>query len=253
MIKEGDLVLLWFDEKRKWVVRVERGRRFESDRGVLMLDDVIGKEYGESVLTSKGWKVFLLRPTLTDLLEEFRRRTQVIYPKDIGYIIMRLGIRPGMKVLEAGTGSGFVTASLSWFGARVYSFEIRKEHLRTSMKNLERFGLRKNVIYIYDDVTNAPEVLGERSVDAAIIDLADPWEKVESVARTLRGGSPAAFFLPTYNQLEKLKESLKPYFTPMEVYELMMRKIKVERGATRPEQIMIGFTGFIVITRKKRS
>ena len=252
MIKEGDLVLLWFDERRRWVVKVERGKRFESDRGVIQLDQVIGKEYGESVETSKGWKAFLLRPTLSDILEEFKRRTQVIYPKDIGYMILRLGVRPGVKVLEAGTGSGYVTASLSWLGARVYSFEIRKEHLITSIKNLERFGLRRNVVYIYDDVERAPEILGEGTMDIAIIDLANPWEKVKSVAKVLKGGAPAAFFLPTYNQLERLKESLKPYFTPMETYEIMLRKIKVERGATRPEQMMIGFTGFIVITRKKR-
>ena len=180
LIKEGELVLLWFDERRRWVVKVERGKRFESDRGVIQLDQVIGKEYGESVETSKGWKAFLLRPTLSDILEEFKRRTQVIYPKDIGYMILRLGVRPGVKVLEAGTGSGYVTASLSWLGARVYSFEIRKEHLITSIKNLERFGLRRNVVYIYDDVERAPEILGEGTMDIAIIDLANPWEKVKS-------------------------------------------------------------------------
>ncbi len=252
LIKEGDLVLLWFDEKRRWVVKVERGKRFGSDKGFIRAEQLIGREYGESIETSKGWRVFLLRPTLSDILEEFKRKTQVIYPKDIGYMIVRLGIKPGMKVLEAGTGSGYVTASLSWLGARVYSFEIKKEHLKVSIRNLERFGLKKNVIYIYDDVGRAPEVLGERIIDAAIIDLANPWEKVESVARVLKGGAPAAFFLPTYNQLERLKESIKPFFTPIETYELMLRRVKVEKGATRPEQIMIGFTGFIVITRKKR-
>jgi len=34
-----------------------------------------------------------------------------MYSKDIGYILIRMGIGPGIKVIEAGTGSGALTTA----------------------------------------------------------------------------------------------------------------------------------------------
>ena len=37
-----------------------------------------------------------------------------MYPKEIGYLMMKLGIGPGSTVIESGTGSGGLTTALSY-------------------------------------------------------------------------------------------------------------------------------------------
>lgn len=248
MIKEGDLVLIYIDKKRKKVVRVRRGEVFGSDAGLLRLDEVIGKKYGEEVRLSTGVKAYILRPTLEDLLYSFKRRTQVIYPKDIGIMLLKLGAGPGKRCLEGGSGSGFVTAALSWVGCKVASFEVRKEHLEVAKRNLASVGL--DATFVRAPLWEAPEVYGEESFDLAVVDVGDPWRVVDEVWRALKGGAPAAFWLPTFNQLEKLKSSIKGKFIWMESLELLERKLKVEEGATRPEQFGVTFTGFWAFVRK---
>ena len=250
MIREGDLVLIWIDRRRKRVVKAERGKTFGSDLGVLRLDEVIGKEYGDPVRLSTGAKAYLLKPTLEDVLYSFKRRTQVIYPKDIGMMLVKLGIRPGMKVLEGGSGSGFVTASLAWLGAKVYTFEKRREHLSVALRNLRWANLIDRVIAVKGGIEEAPEVYGEGYFDAAVIDMGDPWRVVDHVWKALKPGSPAAFWLPTFNQLEKLKATLEGKFLWQESLELWERRVKVEEGATRPEQLGVSFTGFWAFARR---
>ncbi len=249
-LKYGDLVLVYIDNKRKKVVRLKPGGKYTSDKGVFNHDEVVGKKYGEVVKLSTGVKAYLLRPTLDDVLREFGRLTQVIYPKDIGMMLMKLGVGPGKKCLEGGTGSGFVTASLSWMGCKVYTFELRRRHLYNAIRNLRRFGLDRNVVFANDSLDNAPNVYGKEFFDVAVVDVGDPWRVAKGVWEALKGGAPAAFWLPTFNQLEKLKESLEGLFLWQEVIELSERRIKVSPGATRPEQLGITFTGFLVITRK---
>ncbi len=244
------MVLIWIDRRRKKVVKVEKGKTFGSDMGVLKLDDIIGKEYGNSVTLSTGTKALLLRPTLEDVLYSFKRKTQVIYPKDIGMMIVKLGIRAGMRVLEGGTGSAFITASLAWLGAKVYTFEKRREHLSVALRNLKWANLADKVIAVKGGIEEAPHVYGTEQFEAAVIDLGDPWKVVDGVWKALKPGSPTAFWLPTFDQLEKLKEALRGKFLWQESLELWERRIKVEKGATRPEQLGITFTGFWVFARR---
>ncbi|UXD21393.1 protein L-isoaspartate methyltransferase [Ignicoccus pacificus DSM 13166] len=249
-LKYGDLVLVYLDNKRRKVIRLREGGVYTSDKGVLRHDDVVGLSYGSSVILSTGFKAYLLRPTLEDLLREFSRRTQVIYPKDIGLMIVKLGAGPRMRCLEGGTGSGYVTASLSWVGCKVATFEMRREHLEVAKKNLRRFGLDKNVVFVRDTLANAPRVFGEEVFDLAVVDVGDPWNVVEGVWKALKGGAPTAFWLPTTNQLEKLKKALEGRFLWIEALEVTERRMRVSVGAVRPEQFGITFTGYLVIARK---
>ena len=241
-------MLIYIDRRRKKVVKVERGKVYGSDLGVIKLDDIIGKRYGEGVELSTGAKAYLLKPSLEDILYSFKRRTQVIYPKDLGLMAIKVGAGPGRRCLEGGSGSGFVAATLSWFGCEVASFEVRKEHLEVAKRNLRWAGL--DATFVKASISEAPEVYGEESFDAAVVDLGDPWEHLEGIWKALKGGAPAAFWVPTFNQLEKLKEKSKGKFLWLESLEVNERRVKVERGATRPEQTGITFTGFWVFMRK---
>jgi len=248
--REGDPVLLYQDPRRHWIAKVGEGR-FHTHRGYLDLKNLVGLEPGNLVKTSLGQLIAAFKPRLSDLVDSFDRPTQILYPKDIGYALYRLGIKSGDSVVEVGTGSGALTASIAQSIApdgRVYTYESRREFLRTARKNLQKTGLSRLVTF--RDVDPSDGFL-ERRVDAAVIDLGDPWKMVGPAWEALVGGGVIAGFTPTVNQLEKLAESMrKNGFLILEAVELLVRDFKTEAGKVRPESRMIGHTAYVTIARK---
>ena len=206
--KEGDLVLLYQDPGRHWITRIGEGR-FHTHRGYLELKDLVGLEPGQLVKTSLGQVIATFEPRLMDLVDSFDRPTQILYPKDIGYALYRLGLKNGDSVVEVGTGSGAITAAIAQTIApdgRIYTYENRNEFLKNAQKNLAKTGLSSLVTFRNVDPS---EGFLERKVDAAIIDLGDPWKMVSPAWDALAGGGTLAGFTPTVNQLEKLAEALR--------------------------------------------
>lgn len=249
-LKEGHLVLLYQDPRRHWLTRISEGR-FHTHRGYLELKDLVGLSPGQVVKTSMGQTIVVFEPTLSDLVDSFDRPTQILYPKDIGYALYRLGLKNGDSAIEVGTGSGAITAALAQCVApngRVYTYENRKEFLGTSQKNLAKAGLSRLVTFHNIDPS---EGFLERKIDAAVIDLGDPWRMVVPAWDALAGGGVLAGFTPTVNQLERLAEALKKNgFLVLEAVELFVREFKTEAGKVRPESRMIGHTAYVTIARK---
>jgi tRNA (adenine57-N1/adenine58-N1)-methyltransferase len=249
-INEGDLVLLYQDQKRKWIVTASSGR-FHTHRGYLELEKLVGLSYGQNVVTSLGASLLLFKPRLVDLIDGFNRPTQILYPKDIGYAIYELGIKDGDTVVEVGTGSGAFTAGLAQAvspGGHVYTYENRPEFQANAMRNLAKTKLSNQVTFRNVDPMDG---FLETNVDAAVIDLGDPWKMVHPAWKALAGSGVLAAFTPTVNQLEKLAEALKKGgFTILQAVELLMREFKTESGKVRPESRMIGHTAYVTIARK---
>lgn len=238
--------------KRSYLVKVERGKRLSFNEGFLDSDSIIGRQYGEEVATHLGIRFKLIRPTLLDVIYlGFKRRTQVIYPKDAALIILRCCIGPGSRVVEAGTGSGYLTALLAYLvrpNGMVYTYEVRSDFAKTARENLTAAGLLDYVVIKERDVREGIE---EKEVDAVILDMADPWLVVGHAYRALRSGGVFACFLPTINQVERaVMEATNSGFTMVETVELLLRSYKVKRGETRPEVRMVGHTGYMVFARK---
>ena len=248
--QDGDLVLLYQDPRRHWVTRIGGGR-FHTHRGYLELKDIIGIEPGRLVKTSMDQELAVFRPRLSDIVDTFDRPTQILYPKDIGYAVYRLGLRNGDTVVEVGTGSGALTATLATSvspDGRVYTYENRNEFFKTAQKNLQKAGLSRVVTLREVDPSDG---FLERNVDAAVIDLGDPWKMVRPAWEALVGGGVLAGFTPTVNQLEKLTDALrKNQFLVLEAVELLIRELKTEAGKVRPESRMIGHTAYVTIARK---
>jgi len=251
VIRENDLVLFYDGKRRKYVRTVRVGDRLETDLGYIDMQAAIGKEVGSTVSTSKGVRFYLLKPTLTDLIFTFRRPTQVIYPKDAGLILLEADIRPGMKVVEVGTGSGFLTAILSEYvgpEGRVYTYEYRREFLLAAKRNLSRHGLGSNVEFKLKDATRG---IDERDVDVVVIDIADPWNVLRHAWEALKPSGRFASFSPTYNQVEKTCiEASKVGFIMLHTFEVLVRDIISDETRTRPASRMIAHTGFVTVGRK---
>jgi len=252
-IEEGAEVLFFVDRRRRWIHRVRRGGVFGSDRGSIPYENVIGRVFGEAVRLSLGFKAYLLRPLLIDYIEKgFERRTQVIYPKDLGFMLILSGIGPGSRVLEAGVGSGVLTAVLANAvrpDGVVVGYELRREFAEVAMENLRRVGLDRFVEIRVRDIREAS--LNEE-FDAAFLDLPDPWTALDVVYRALKPSAPLLVFLPTVNQVEKTYASMRRHggFVDARCFEILLREYQLVEGALRPETRMVGHTGYILFARK---
>lgn len=252
IIGEGELVLLYFGEGRYYVVRIARGSTYSFNEGIVRAEDLLGKRYGQAFKTHIGVEFRALRPSLLDVVYgKFERRTQVIYPKDAALIALKAGVGPGSRVVEAGTGSGYLTAVLAYLvrpDGVVYTYEVRREFLEVARRNLESIGLERYVVFKEADVREGIE---ERGVDAVVLDLAEPWAVLCHAFSALRSGGILACFLPTINQVEKtVEEARRIGFIMVEAEELLERRYKVRRGETRPELRMVGHTGYLVFARR---
>lgn len=250
-ITEGNHVLLYLDQKRTYLVKVEAGKTFHTHKGFINFDDLIGKEYGSTVTSSLGVQFIALKPLLRDYIMKAVRRTQITYPKDIALIIIFSGIGPGSRVVEAGTGTGALTTALAHFvrpNGRVYSYEVRKEFIETAWKNIKRAGLTDFVELKNKDITAG---IDEADLDTVILDMATPWLVIPHAYKALKPCGTLVSFSPTIDQVVKTVETLRENgFIDIETVECLMRGMQTERGKTRPQTLMTAHTGYITFARK---
>ncbi len=243
-INEGNYVLL-VHKNKSWLLKVKKDQKFQTHVSTINLSDLIGKEYGQR--TQDGL-YYVFKPTLIDHVMKFERGTQIVYPKDAAYTILRMNIGPGSRVLELGTGSGAMTAFIANFvrpEGVVQTFDVNEEYIEIAKKNIEKAGLSKYVKFGL-----FTEKLEENYYDAAFVDVGDPWKLVDLVWKSIKPGSIAAFLLPTYNQLEKLYNSFEKKFYPEETVEIMIRRLQVAENRTRPQNFIAGHTAFLTYCRK---
>lgn len=252
LAQAGDVVLLVGKNDRKSYIRtLEPGRQLHTHRGVLSHDDLIGKPLGSLVKSHLGMSYYLLTPTTDELIRDLRRETQIIFPKDAGYIIMKLGVKPGAMVLETGTGSGGLTLALATAvgdGGHVYSYEIRKNVIRIADENLKRAGLRHRVTL---NQGNAADGFNEADIDAVFLDLKEPWTVLDQARAVLRGSGMLGIIVPTVNQLTRLLYELEVHsgYGFIEAEELVLRSYKVTPARVRPDERVVGHTGFLIFAR----
>ena len=253
IINEGDLILLYFDQRRTYLVAVEKGKTFHTHKGYIQLDALISKEYGTRIASNLGVEFVALKPLLSDFVFKAQRRTQINYPKDIALIVMFSGIGPGSKLVEAGTGAGALTTALAHYvkpDGRVSSYEVRPEFTEIARRNLARAGLLDHVDLKNKDVTVG---IDETELDAVVLDLATPWLVIPHAYLAIKGGGTIVSFSPTIDQVVKTVEALQSGFADIQTVECIMRRMQTERGKTRPETLMTGHTGYITFARKRLS
>jgi tRNA (adenine57-N1/adenine58-N1)-methyltransferase len=247
----GDLALLVGLRHKHFIFPLVPGGSFHTHRGILYHDELIGKPWGSQVFSHQGSPFFILQPSLADLLVDLKRSTQIMYPKDIGFILTSMSVGPGQTVLEAGTGSGSMTVALAYAvgpQGKVVTYERRPEFQQLARKNLERLGLDERVDFKVGDITDG---FAETNTDALFLDLPNPWDYIRQVRLALKPGGFFCNLVPTFNQVEKLLYSLRrEHFAFIEVCELLMRYYKPEPTRLRPTDRMIAHTGYLIFARR---
>lgn len=247
---DGDLAQLVSPTNKVFIVRLVAGGQLHTHRGILSFDDLIGQPWGSEVHTHTGSAYFLLQPSLADLLKGIKRNTQIMYPKDIGYVLVTMGIGPGAHVLEAGTGSGALTTALAWAvgpQGHVTSYDCRAEMQKLALRNLEGVGLAERVTLKLRDIT---EGFDERGVDALFLDVPNSYDYLAQVRQALKPGGFFGSILPTTNQVSRLVHALYVHnFAFTDVCEIMLRYYKPVAERLRPTDRMVAHTGFLIFAR----
>jgi tRNA (adenine57-N1/adenine58-N1)-methyltransferase catalytic subunit len=251
-IEDGAYVLFFYHASKNWLTRIERNKKLHTHIGIIDFDSILGLEYGSSVITSKQKKVYLMLPTIFDFVMKSDRKTQIVYPKDLGYIAIRTGLKSGCNVLEIGTGSASLTtffASLVGPSGHVFTYDINEEFMEIARKNLKKSGMENYVSMFKQDIMT--ERLERTDIDIAIIDLGDPWNVLQIVHKCLKNSGSVAVICPTMNQLEKTSKHMNEVgFMDIESTEIMIRNIEAREGKTRPSMRMIGHTTYLIFGRK---
>ncbi len=203
--------------------------------------------------TQLGAVFQVFRPTIAENIVKMPRGATVMYPKDIGVLLMWADLFPGAKVVEAGFGSGALAmALLRVVGpeGQVVSYETREEFALRAHENVETFlGPMPNHIVKVQDIY---EGIDERGVDRVLLDLSEPWRVVGHAVEALRPGGIFMGYVPTTIQLKMVVDALRQSkgFAHIESMEILMRHWNVEGMSVRPEHQMIGHTGFLTFARR---
>ena len=239
---------------KQFIIQLHLDRQLQTHRGVLQHDDLIGLSWGTTVTSHTGKDFLMLQPSLRDILLHTKRQSQIIYPKEIGYILLRLSIGPGVQVVECGTGSGALTTALAWaVGSQgaVYSYDRRDDMLELARRNLERVGLLEIVKLKHLDIEAG---FAEQGVKSLFLDLPHAHRYLRQAREALADGGTLGVILPTANQVSRLLSELeRESFALPDVCEIMLRFYKPNPQRLRPTDRMVAHTGYLAFARAVKS
>jgi tRNA (adenine57-N1/adenine58-N1)-methyltransferase len=247
----GDLAMLVGLGHKYFIFPLLPNGEYHTHRGLLKHNELFGLPWGSRVLSNTGAPFFLLQPSLSDLLTDLPRNTQIMYPKDIGFVLITLGVGSGQRVLEAGTGSGSMTIALANAVGpigKVITYEIRPEMQKMARKNLARLGLEDRIDFKLGDIAAG---FSETDMDAMFLDVQNPWDYIEQVRAALKPGGSFCSLVPTFNQVSKLLIALRRNrFAFVEVCEILLRYYKPDPVHLRPTDRMVAHTGYLIYGRR---
>ncbi len=262
---------------RRYLVALSKGGAFHSHNGVTSHDLVIGSPEGSTVRSTSGARYVAVRPTLSDVVLKMPRGAQVVYPKDLGAILIQGDIFAGARVLEAGVGSGALSMAMLRAGARVTGYEIREDFAAKALSNVRTF-LNETLPDLEPDSEPDPapcpegaargqvpgpvddhfqvecrdiyDGIGDNGWDRVILDLPEPWRVVAHAQEAMAPGGIFLAYLPTINQTAQLRAELDiSRFGMAQTLEVLHRTWHIEGRSVRPDHRMVGHTGFLTHAR----
>jgi len=251
-LQAGDCVLFIDRKEREYLRVLQPGTRLHIREGTMQADHLIGLPEGTTIHNTAMEPFLVLRPTFASLIPNLPRRAQVIYPKDIGPILLWGDIYPGARVLEVGAGPGALTMALLRAvgpAGQVISYEVREDFCRMAQANVRQF---------YGEAPNwtlkgadAAQGIDERDLDRMVMDIAEPWTLLPAAIAALRPGAVLVAYVPTALQVKQFVDHARSSgFGAVQAMETLIRFWHVRGLSVRPQHRMIGHTGFIISCRR---
>ena len=249
-LQAGERVLLIDNKKRRKLITLVAGGEFHSHAGFVRHDDVIGQPEGLLARSTRGASYRVLRPTLADFVLTMPRGAQVIYPKDLGPILMLADIFPGARVFESGVGSGALSMTMLRAGAVITGYELREDFAERAQANVGSF-LGDEALGRYDvHLRDCYDGIDGTGFDRVVLDLPEPWNVVKHAQTALAPGGILIAYTPSITQAVQLREMFETTdFAMAETVEVLQRGWHIEGLAVRPDHRMVGHTGFLTHAR----
>jgi tRNA (adenine57-N1/adenine58-N1)-methyltransferase catalytic subunit len=246
----GDRVVLVDTKSRRYLLTLRAGAEFHSHSGYIPHEEIAGRQEGATFKATKGMIYTALRPTLEDFVLLMPRGAQVIYPKDLGPILMLADIAPGVRVLESGVGSGALSMAMLRCGAIITGYEIREDFANRAQNNVESF-LGEDVLSRYDvQLRDCYEGIDGHDFDRVVLDLPEPWRVVPHAVGALRPGGILCAYTPSVVQVMQVRETLTATaWIEQRTVEILLRTWHVDGQAVRPDHRMVAHTGFLTTAR----
>lgn len=248
--REGEQIMLIDPKKRRYLVTLAAGKEFHSHSGIVAHDAIIGADEGTAFRSTHGLTYTAIRPTLSEFILKMPRGAQVIYPKDIGPILMMADIQPGVRVLESGVGSGALSMGMLRAGADIVGYEIRDDFAARAVKNVTTFLGEDTLARYRVEIRDVYEGIDETGLDRIVLDLPEPWQVVKHAERALHPGGILLAYTPQITQAAQLREALADSaFGMAETIEVLQRGWHIEGASVRPDHRMVAHTGFLTSAR----
>jgi tRNA (adenine57-N1/adenine58-N1)-methyltransferase len=246
----GEMVVLVDSKGRQYLVTLRDEGEFHTHTGVVPHSDLVGEDEGITVRSTTGARYTAMRPTLSDFVLRMPRGAQVIYPKDLGPILLMADIAPGDRVLESGVGSGALSMTLVRAGADVVGYELREDFAERARANVATFLGPQAAERYRVELRDCYDGIDERDVDKVILDLPEPWQVVKPAEAALRPGGILVAYTPSITQAAHLRETLaESGFELAETVEYLRRTWHIEGQSVRPDHRMVAHTGFLTSAR----
>lgn len=252
-LQPGELVLLVDQKQRRYVVQLSVDGEFQTHAGSLAHRDLIGGPEGVTVASTRGQRFTVYRPTLSDFILTMPRGAQVIYPKDIGPMLMLADIGPGDRVFESGVGSGALSMAMLRIGAEIVGYELREDFAARATKNVGSF-LGEAALARYEiELRDSYEGIDHQDFDRVVLDIPEPWRVIPHVPAALRPGGLFVSYSPSITQVVKVSEELgRVGFAEISTMEVLNRTWHIEGQSVRPDHRMVAHTGFLTRARLTR-
>jgi tRNA (adenine57-N1/adenine58-N1)-methyltransferase len=249
-LRAGDQVLLLDAKRRRYLVVLAASGEFHSHAGVVPHDELIGRPEGVTVRSSHGARYTAVRPTMSDYILKMPRGAQVIYPKDLGPILLLADVFPGARILESGVGSGACSSALLRAGALVVGYEVREDFATRARRNVGGF-LGEEVLDRYRiELRDTYDGIDEHDLDRIVLDLPEPWRVVPHAVESMHTGGILVAYTPTIGQAAQLRAALdEAPFGFAETIEVLHRSWHIEGQSVRPDHRMVAHTGFLTSAR----
>ena len=249
-VSDGNIVVLYGGVRDKYLIEYKPNFEKSVQVGLFKLPEIM--YYGDKIITNVGKSLYVIKPTTSDMIMNVKRKTTIMYPKEIGYILLETDVGSGSIVAEVGSGSGGLTIALAVMvgsEGKVYSFDRNEEFLNNARLNLKQYNLDNRCEFILRDVSE--NGFGLTDLDAVFIDIAEPWTVVQSAHNSLKAGRAIASISPNVEQVKRMRNEMDRIgFVDIRTVELLMRELLVREAGTRPKEMGITHTGYLTFGRK---
>ena len=252
-LQVGERVLLFDSKSRRYLVTLAEAGEFHTHSGPVMHTDLIGAAEGVTVRSTRGARYVAVRPTLAEVVLKMPRGAQVIYPKDLGPILIMADIFPGARVFESGLGSGALSMTLLRAGAEITGYELREDFAARARANVAGFLGAEALDRYHVSIRDAYDGIEGGDFDRMVLDLPEPWRMVKPAEEALRPGGILVSYLPTIGQVSTLRDALdRSGFGMAETIEVLNRGWHIQGQSVRPDHRMVAHTGFLTAARLLR-